>query len=200
MTITDNILNSTSSQWRQWRQEAIYFALEQHGPQEYDGLPYIVHLMEVEQVLRDHSLHVESYEIENVPTFVLHVTLAAWLHDILEDTNTSFRKIKDRFGIHVANIVYNVTNELGKYRSEIVKKTYPKIQQCEMSTCVKLADRIANVRYGLSRALNSKVERYVTEYETFRTQLFNETHQYALSLWNELDALIARAGQGKSKD
>src|SRR6266852_6439617 len=72
---------------------------------------------------------------------------AAVLHDTLEDTQTSFEELKERFGAAVATVVLEVTDD----------KTLPKQQRKRLQVAhaarlsrraklVKLADKICNVR------------------------------------------------------
>lgn len=112
------------------------FAAEAHK-EPYDGvLPYTYHL---------------SMVVDNLLSFGFtdnHVICAGWLHDVLEDTNRSYNDVKRLFGPDTADLVYAVTNELGKNRKERSVKTYPKIKGNYEATALKLADRIANVEYG----------------------------------------------------
>ena len=49
------------------------------------------------------------------------IICAAWLHDTIEDTDTDYDSIKDRFGKNIAEIVVSVTkdNRLAKKQREI---------------------------------------------------------------------------------
>ena len=55
------------------------------------------------------------------------MTSAGYLHDTIEDTDTSYRDLFDRFGEEVAELVYAVTSELGRNRAERNRKTCAKI-------------------------------------------------------------------------
>ena len=73
------------------------------------------------------------------------IIIGTILHDTLEDTTLSYNDIKKAFGKEVAEIVYCVTDELGRNRNERKEKTYPKIKANWKATVVKICDRIANI-------------------------------------------------------
>lgn len=114
------------------KERALMVAEKAHSNQTYDIYPYIYHIRQVvkiaEQLGYDES-----------------IVIAAALHDTLEDTPLSYNDIKKAFGKEVAEIVYCVTDELGRNRNERKEKTYPKIQSNWKATVVKICDRIANV-------------------------------------------------------
>lgn len=86
--------------------KASEFAIEKHGTQKRkDGItPYHQHLKNVVDKLID-------YDITDTTTLV-----SAWLHDVVEDTDTTFEEIRDLFGDKVAGYVdiltRNTTDEL----------------------------------------------------------------------------------------
>lgn len=156
--------------------EAEMVALLAHKGQTYDIYPYEKHLRDVVNVLKKHG-------------FSGAILVAGWLHDTIEDTTLTYNKLKNAFGIEVAEIVFAVTDELGRNRKERKQKTYPKIRARGVDAIiVKLADRIANIEHSL-RMGNSEMEMYKKEYQDFRRELyFQETA--AEPLWNYLDELI----------
>ena len=74
------------------------------------------------------------------------VICAGWLHDTIEDTDTDFDMIKDRFGKRVADIVVSVTkdNRLPKKQRE-VKYTRDLKSSNAKAKLVKIADILANM-------------------------------------------------------
>ena len=163
-------------------ERAMMFAEIAHSGQTYnDEVPYVYHVRKVVEVLkRFHSLEPLSPELE----------CAACLHDVLEDTNKSFNDIKERFGVRVAELVYTVTNELGRNRDERNAKTYPKIKGHQEATMLKLADRIANVEFG--SANGGMVDRYRKEYQKFKDGIrfpLDET-PIITRMWAHLDSLL----------
>lgn len=75
-----------------------------------------------------------------------NILCAAWLHDTIEDTNTDYDDIKERFGKKVADIVAAVTkdNRLEEKQREIRYLNQLKKSPWEAKV-VKLCDIIANV-------------------------------------------------------
>jgi hypothetical protein len=85
-------------------------------------------------------------------------------------------------GQEAADIIYAVTNEKGKNRSERANdKYYEGIRNTKGAVFVKLCDRIANVQY--SKMTKSRMfEMYRKENDNFMTKLgygFNNSHEYS---------------------
>lgn len=162
--------------------DAKAFANNAHGDQRYGENTYLFHLESVALVLEAYG-HI-SYSLQ----------AAAYLHDTLEDTPTKYADLKSKFGHNVAELVYAVTDELGRNRKERHEKTYPKIKACPGALTLKLADRIANVTYSHMCGDVDKLEMYQKEYSGFCSVL-RETHVTPVSpMWAELDDLLYRRG------
>ena len=88
------------------------------------------------------------------------VICAGWLHDTIEDTDTDFDSIKDRFGKSVAEIVVSVTkdNRLPKKQREIKYVKDLKISRAK-AKLVKIADILANVNDAPNAGRNLRWER-----------------------------------------
>jgi len=150
--------------------EAQNVAIKAHGNQDYDGMfTYDKHLEDVVLVLKRFG-----YSGKYI--------VAGWLHDVIEDGALSYNKIKNYFGEEVADMVYDVTDELGKNRKEKKVKTLPKTGANPDAIIVKLADRIANIEHG------GKVDMYKKEYNEFCKYLRHEGH--AIEMWECLDKLL----------
>lgn len=164
---------------------ARHFATLAHGSQSYnDEVPYVVHLEQVVNVLSRFGF--------DDPLMVC----GGWLHDVVEDTNTNYNAIKQRFGYEVAELVYAVTSELGRNRKERNEKTYPKIKGNYAATALKLADRIANVEYGLATGGEMR-SKYVEEYPGFKTAIqFQYEDLRVTAMWRHLDVLLAADNHG----
>lgn len=152
-------------------------AIKAHGDQAYDELyPYVKHLDDVANVLRRFGWTLPKY------------LCSAYLHDVIEDTGVSYNDIKKRFGEEVAEIVFCVTDEIGRNRKEKHNKTYPKIASNPEAIIIKLADRIANVEHG------GKSEMYVKEYKEFKEKLYptsvSVSTPMVTSMWECLDDLF----------
>jgi (p)ppGpp synthase/HD superfamily hydrolase len=135
--------------------DARQFAVERHGEQRYGERPYVVHLEAVRAVLRDFG-HGGALGI------------AAWLHDVVEDTATTRAEVAARFGDEVAALVWAVTG-VGVDRPARNAAAYAKIQALPAAAILKLADRIANVEAAATRP--DKLARYRAEWPGFAAAL-----------------------------
>ena len=156
--------------------EAAYLAISLHGTQTYDGHPYYYHLEQVVDVLKEFGFTDDKFII------------AGYLHDVMEDTAISYNDLKTQFGEEIAEIVYAVTDELGRNRKERKAKTYPKIKANKDAIIVKLADRIANVRNSIKNK-PSMAKMYAKEFDGFSDALF-EPYTEAQSMWLQLESFI----------
>jgi len=139
--------------------------------QMYGVLPYTHHLAAVENQLR---LFGEKRE---------EMLTAAWLHDIVEDTEVKLRDIEENFGEEVARLVGAVTSEQGENRKIRNALTYPKIRNAGPDAIrLKLADRLANVLMG-----GSSAKMYAKEYADFRHGLRDENDTLNWKAWCWLD-------------
>ncbi|HEX4156531.1 MAG TPA: bifunctional (p)ppGpp synthetase/guanosine-3',5'-bis(diphosphate) 3'-pyrophosphohydrolase [Acidobacteriaceae bacterium] len=117
------------------------FCQEQHkGQLRASGEPYVVHPLEVAQVLAD--LKMDGTAIA-----------AGLLHDAVEDTDVSTQEIEKRFGEQVAHIVEGVT-KLDKikfanrvdHQAENIRKMLLAMVTDVRVVIIKLADRLHNMR------------------------------------------------------
>src|SRR5215469_6204332 len=117
------------------------FCLEQHeGQKRASGEPYVIHPLEVGQVLAD--LKMDATAIA-----------AGLLHDAVEDTDVSTQEIARRFGEQVAHIVDGVT-KLDKikfanredHQAENIRKMLLAMVTDVRVVIIKLADRLHNMR------------------------------------------------------
>lgn len=137
-------------------QEARQFSILAHKEQKYGAYPYDIHLGHVVEVLIRNA--VGFYSEEDYTLLAV-----AWLHDILEDTNTSKEQLNIRFNINIAEIVYALTDGKGNTRKEKKEEVYKKIIYNQEAIIVKLADRIANVEFSLIHGNIEKIKKYYTE-------------------------------------
>src|SRR3984957_19573044 len=117
------------------------FCMQQHeGQKRASGEPYIIHPLEVCQVLAD--LKMDSTAIA-----------AGLLHDAVEDTDVTSQEIAKRFGEQVAHIVEGVT-KLDKikfanredHQAENIRKMLLAMVTDVRVVIIKLADRLHNMR------------------------------------------------------
>ena len=116
------------------------------------------------------------------------IVLAAWLHDIIEDTSITFQEVFYEFGRHVARIVFACTDEPGKNRRERHERTYPKLMAAGRDAiAVKLADRIANMEHSLQYN-HGMFKMYQKEYPEFKKALHLPGE--LKEMWAALDVLM----------
>lgn len=152
--------------------EARMVSIQAHGNQTYDEIyPYKKHLDDVVDVLRRFG-------------YGGKFLIAGYLHDIIEDTSLSYNKVKRVYGLEVAEMVYCVTDELGRNREEKKRKTLPKTASNPDAIILKLGDRIANIEHG------GKIDMYAKEFEQFKGALYLNTPVDARPMWDHLEVLL----------
>ena len=161
--------------------KAAEFAQRAHMAQMYDQYPYFKHLENVYNVLLRFGFKEENLED-------LDILIASWLHDVMEDTARSYSDVKKEFGQNVAEIVYCLTDELGRNRKEKKEKTYPKIRSNSKSIILKVADRIANIEYAIENKNQSFVDMYSKEFEDFQHHL--RLYKHIDEMWSYLQSLF----------
>ncbi|MEG3838813.1 HD domain-containing protein [Microcoleus sp. herbarium14] len=155
------------------------FAITKHGAQKYGEYPYSYHLAQVSQVLSEFGYAASEA-----------IAAAGWLHDVLEDTPTTYSMLVSEFGNEVADIVFAVTSEPGGNRVDRFRKSALKIQSNKKALIVKLADRIANTEASLQS--NPKLYKmYVKEFPLFKELLYNPQTVELLPMWNRLIELCS---------
>ena len=122
-------------------ENAYKFAKKLHDGQfRVSGEPYIIHPVEVAKILA--GLEVDT-----------HTVIAAFLHDILEDTDTKPETVEELFGTDVLNLVQGVT-KLGKLQfkskeerqAENFRRLFIAMANDIRVIFLKLADRLHNMR------------------------------------------------------
>ena len=103
------------------------------------GEPYVFHPIEVARICFD--------EIGLGPTAVI----SALLHDIVEDTDTTLKQIKEIFGEKITRIVDGLTKLDGTYnvenkQAENFKKVLSSLTYDVRVALIKMADRLHNLR------------------------------------------------------
>ncbi|MBC7487558.1 MAG: bifunctional (p)ppGpp synthetase/guanosine-3',5'-bis(diphosphate) 3'-pyrophosphohydrolase [Cytophagaceae bacterium] len=155
------------------------FAIKAHKGQTYGTKDYSFHLGALASVAKEFKLN------ENI-------IAACWLHDTIEDGKVSFQDIKEVCGEEVAEMVYCVTDELGRNRTERKLKTYPKIKANNSTFCVKLCDRIANMQQSFLDNNEQLGSMYLKEHPKFKNQLFSDNSTETLfMLWKRLEDLVS---------
>ncbi|WP_067538079.1 HD domain-containing protein [Nocardia crassostreae] len=151
-------------------------AARAHPEQRYGAHPYTHHLAAVRAQLAAYGFDGE-------------VAVAAWLHDVVEDTEVGIEDIRAEFGEVVARLVWAVTG-IGPDRPARNQDAYTKIRAYPRAVVLKLADRIANME--AAAADNPGLwEMYRREYPQFRGSLESllPGEPAVASMWQHLDDL-----------
>lgn len=119
--------------------KALDFASDKHRDQrrkDVNSTPYINHPIDLANVL------VNEGGVED-----MDVIVAALLHDTVEDTETSFEELEERFGAEIAGIVAEVTDDKHLEKHERKQRQVDHApHMSDEAKLVKLADKISNLR------------------------------------------------------
>jgi (p)ppGpp synthase/HD superfamily hydrolase len=128
-------------------QKAINFAGKKHADQNIPGsnTNYMVHLSNVAmEILLASKCGPDSHREDFDCEFAVQVAL---LHDVLEDTSTTFDEIKEVFGANIARAVLALSkNEALPVSQQILDSLYRIKLEPKEVWAVKLADRISNLQ------------------------------------------------------
>ena len=130
-------------------QSAENFAKERHsGTIRKDGItPHYEHLVGV--VARLKNLGITDEEVLS----------SAWLHDIIDDTETSFDELDQRFGSKVAVLVLSISKDKSLPRSKQEEQYVKQLKEAPFDAkLIKLCDISASLR-DLKNSLVSKTKR-----------------------------------------
>ncbi len=156
----DELFNDLSSKFIQDKdllEKAYNFASDGHMNQKRaSGEPYITHPLQVALYLSDLSMDLETI-------------IAAILHDLIEDTDITYKNIKKEFGSDVANIVEGVTkldriqyNSNEEAKAEAIRKMVIAMSKDIRVLILKLADRLHNIQ-TIKYLADYKQERIASE-------------------------------------
>ena len=143
------------------------YAIDKHKSQRYGSYPYEVHLTNVVSIL----LHFGAQLQKDTDLFS-----AAWLHDVIEDTDADKAWITSNCGEDVRKIVELVSNikDPSKSKLENKEKTFKYIATNQDAIIVKLADRIANVEFSLLHGNIEMIKKYKEEQSLIRDIISHE--------------------------
>ena len=150
---------------------AFEFAREAHSPQKRkSGEPYIIHPVCVARIVA------EELELGADPV------IAAFLHDVVEDTPYTIEDIRERFGDDVAFLVGVVTKEkkenyVQSKQVDNYKQILASMQYDVRALLIKLADRLHNMR-TLSSMRPDKQMKIAGETDYFYAPLANRLGLY----------------------
>ena len=156
----DDLFNDLSAKFTKNKkilEKAYNFASNGHDKQKRaSGEPYITHPLQVALYLSDLNMDIETI-------------IAAILHDLIEDTDITYKDIKKEFGIEVANIVDGVTkldkiqyNTNEEAKADAIRKMVIAMSKDIRVLILKLADRLHNIQ-TIKYLADHKQERIASE-------------------------------------
>ena len=122
-------------------EKAVDYAQEKHkGQKRKDGSPYIIHPLAVAEIVAEIGLDTDAI-------------VGALLHDCIEDTDSSFDDIANRFGQTVAELVEGVTkltrvefSTQEEQQVENLRKMFMAMSKDIRVVLIKICDRLHNTR------------------------------------------------------
>lgn len=160
--------------------DALEYAKKAHsGQTRSDGTEYIEHPKRVATTILNFK------KSKNLDQLIA----AAYLHDTIEDTNTTFDDLKKMFGGLVAEIVMELTSDKEKIK-ELGKTEYLSQKMTGMSSyslAIKLADRLDNVSDLKTAKTPEFRDRYRKETEAIldrieKSRVLSGTHKKIIGL------------------
>lgn len=98
--------------------------------------PYINHLAEVANLLADATDGADA-----------EIVAAGWLHDTVEDTDTTREELAEKFGERVAALVVEVTDDMNLSQTERRQKQIEDApHKSPGAKLIKIADKVSNIR------------------------------------------------------
>lgn len=140
------------------KKDYIEFIKQKHkGQKRIQGTLYYLHPVAVSDILENKG-------------FSINYQIAGLMHDLLEDTDTTYDEILKISNIEIAEAVRLVTKEKGYNMFEYMDR----IKKNEMAKMVKLADRIHNLS-EVHLASARFQDKYIRETEQWFIDLARET-------------------------
>ena len=134
-------------------EEARDFAIKKHNGQKYGEHDYVYHLDRVFKIAEEFNLD-DRYKV------------AAYLHDVIEDTKTTKEEIKEKFGVWMSEVVDAVSG-FGENRKERKANMIAKIKNFEDSINLKMIDRLANMRECYLNKNEKLLNMYIKEIDDY---------------------------------
>ena len=167
--------NTTRNEVRDW-------AIARHGDQKYGDHPISKHLDDVAEILKRYG---ENFQ------------LLGYLHDTLEDTDTTYQELEAVFGGDTAKMVSLLTDEPGKNRKMRKERTNAKLNRLDRgddgdfggwpALIVKAADRLANLRQSVVDG-SRHLKMYKREHEDFRKAVYRRG--LCDWMWEEMEEIL----------
>ena len=119
--------------------EAALLAARRHSGMVRKGCgnePYVNHLAEVANLVCEASGGADA-----------ELVAAGWLHDVIEDTETTREELADRLSVRVAALVVEVSDDMGLPKAERRRlQVVGAPHKSPDAKLIKIADKISNIR------------------------------------------------------
>jgi guanosine-3',5'-bis(diphosphate) 3'-pyrophosphohydrolase len=159
--------------------KAIEFATKKHKGQtrKFSGDRYVTHPLAVSYLV---SSFKKSKHLDEI-------LAACWLHDTLEDTNTTFVELAKEFTPLTASLVHEMTND-ETIMKVVGKREYMAIKLVGISSyalVIKLADRLHNISDNPTDKMKEDTKYLLERLEKYRK--LSKTHK---SIIKEIKIII----------
>jgi guanosine-3',5'-bis(diphosphate) 3'-pyrophosphohydrolase len=165
--------------------EAAELAARRHNGQRRKGRgdePYINHLAEVANLLSAAA----SGDAELVA--------AGWLHDTLEDTETTFDELSQRFGLRVAGLVEECTDDMSLPKSERRQKQIEDApKKSAGAKLIKTADKVSNIRARIFPSPSQEQREELADYVAWAEKVVAGCRGVSAVLDSLFDEAVANA-------
>ena len=148
-------------------QQAKMFAMGAHVGHKHSSRPFWCHLRDTVNIIMRHKLD------------TVDLLCAAWLHDVIEDTPATYQDIRELFGEKIADLVWAVTDEMGRNRYERLQKSREKNFATRESTILKTADLAANINASFEHEDFNHLVMYKTEWPSISELFFDKIQEKA---------------------
>ena len=157
--------------------KALEFAREKHKGQirkNNTTVEYITHPINVANLVKKYANNTENID---------DLVSSAYLHDTLEDTNTTYEELICNFGNIISNLVKELTNN-DVLKKEMGKTKYLSMKMANMSEdalIIKLCDRLDNVSslYDTNKAF---IDKYLRETISILNYIINNRNLNTIHL------------------
>ena len=157
--------------------KALEYAREKHkGQMRKNNTPveYITHPINVANLVKKYANNAENID---------DLVSSAYLHDTLEDTNTTYEELICNFGNIISNLVKELTNN-DVLKKEMGKTKYLSMKMANMSEnalIIKLCDRLDNVSslYDTNKAF---IDKYLRETISILNYIINNRNLNTIHL------------------
>jgi hypothetical protein len=148
-----------------------FMLVDEHHKNRYGIFPYRKHISDVLDMYEE-AVKYSTGHIDMTRNGIIR--LAIILHDIVEDTDISIGDITLYFHKDVAELVAAVSKDKlnGDSRNNRNIKYYKQILEVRDAIIIKLADRIANIRYSVLNRDFGKINMYIGDNDLFVSHLY----------------------------